>query len=366
MKLVYISELRLPTKNAHGFQIMNMCAAFADEGIEVLLLVPWRKNLLKEEPFDFYGVKRNFAIKKLPAIDLYPFRSIPEKISAFLHLCSFLMAARIYLFFKSFDVLYTREKHVTFLFPYFVYEVHMPEQMQLYGFKPKRVVVLTNYIKDKLQKSGIREKDILVAPDAVDLSLFKGTSKEEARKRLGFPLDKLIVLYWGNFKKWKGIDTLAEAAPLLPEVFVVMVGATKESDLARIKKKTENLGNVLVGGFKPQTELPWYLAAADVLVLPNSARDENSRLYTSPLKLFEYMAAERPIVSSDLPSLREVLNHRNATFFKPDSARSLSEAVLTLLANPELQRKLAHQAREDVKEYTWGKRAGKIIDFLNR
>ena len=366
MKLVYLSELRLPTRNAHGFQIMNMCAAFADEGIGVLLLVPWRKNLLKENPFDFYGVKHNFAIKKLPAIDLYPFRFIPEKISAFLHLLSFLISARIYLFLESFDVLYTREKYAALFFRNFVYEVHMPEQMHIRWFKPKKIVVLTHYIKDKLKTSGIREEDILVAPDAVDLTLFQGLSKEEARKRLGFPLNKPIVLYWGNFKKWKGVDTLAEAVPLLPEAFVVMVGATKETDLKRIQEKVRRYKNVLVEGFKSHDKLPMYLASADVLVLPNTAKDENSRLYTSPLKLFEYMAAERPIVSSDLPSLREVLNNRNAAFFKPDSAKNLSETILMLLAHPKLGKELARQARQDVLEYTWDKRARRIIDFLNQ
>lgn len=364
MKLIYLSELRLPTKNAHGFQIMNMCAAFVGNGAEVLLVVPWRRNLLKGDPFDFYGVERNFTVRKLPAIDLYPFRFIPEKISAFVHLSSFLITARIYLFFKSFDVLYTREKHVALLFPHFIYEVHMPEQMRIRGFKPEKIVVLTNYIKDKLKESGIRNEDTLVAPDAVDTSLFKGISKEEARKRLGFPLDKPIVLYWGNFKKWKGVDILAEAVPFLESALVVMVGGTKESDIARIRAKVKGYANTIVEGFKPHGELPYYLAAADILVLPNSAHDENSRLYTSPLKLFEYMAAERPIVSSDLPSLREVLNDRNAVFFKPDSAKSLSETILMLLAHPELQRRLAKQARDDVEEYTWVKRAKSILNFI--
>jgi len=365
MKLIYLSELRLPTKNAHGFQIVNMCAAFADEGIEVLLLIPWKKNLLKEDPFDFYGAKRNFVIKKLPAIDLYPFRLIPERISAFVHLFSLLISARIYLWFNKYDELYTREKYVALFFKRFTYEVHMPEQMRIRGFKPKKIVVLTNYIKDKLKESGIREKDILVAPDAVKLEMFPKIDKKEAREKLRLTSDKAVVLYWGNFKKWKGVDTLAEAMPFFESVLIVMVGGTKESDVARIRAKVNGYKNVIVEGFKPHKELPWYLAAADVLILPNSAKDENSRLYTSPLKLFEYMAAGRPIVSSDLPSLREVLNNRNAVFFKPDSAKSLSETTLTLLTHPELQEKIASQARTDVEGYTWDKRARKIIDFLS-
>ena len=365
IKICYISQFRLPTKNAHGFQIMNMCAAFADEGVEVLLLVPWRKNLLKGDPFDFYNLPRSFEIKKIFAIDLYPFRFIPEKISAFLHLFSFLISARVYLWFCRYDVFYTRERYATLFFRNFVYEVHMPEQMRLYGFKPRKIIVLTNYIKEELVRSGVSEDKILVAPDAVKLEMFPKISKEVARKKLGFLGDKPIALYWGNFKKWKGVDTLAEAVPFLESMLVVMVGGTKESDITRIREKVKGYTNAVVEGFKLQKELPWYLAVADVLVLPNSAKDENSRLYTSPLKLFEYMAAERPIAASNLPSLREVLNNKNVVFFKPDSAKNLSETILILLAHPELQKKLAEQARADVEEYTWDKRARKILNFIS-
>ena len=321
---------------------------------------------MKDDPFDFYHVPKNFKIQKVPAIDLYFLRFVPEKISSFVLLFSFLISARIYLWFHKGDALYTREKYAALFFKNFIYEIHMPEQMRFHGFKPKKVIVLTNYIKSELVRLGISGDKILVAPDAVNLEMFSKVSKEEARKRLGLPLDKSIVLYCGNFKVWKGVDTLAEAASLLPDVLVVMVGATKESDLKRIQEKVRGCENVIVEGFKSPEELPVYLAAADVLVLPNTAKDENSLLFTSPLKLFEYMAAGRPIIASDLPSLREILDNSNAIFFKPDLAKSLSETTLTLLAHPELQERLANQALKDVEEYTWDKRAKSVMDFLKK
>ena len=341
-----------------------MCSAFSRSGIEVELVVPWRFNLLKDEPFGFYGLKHTFAVKKIPAIDLYPLRFIPERISNFVHLFSFLILVRIYLWFKKFDVLYTREGAAAIFFPHLVYEIHMPEQMSAPSLVPNKIIVITSYIKEELIKRGLKSGDVLVAPDATDPTLFGKVSREQARRELGFPTDKPIVLYWGNFKPWKGVDTLAEAASKLQDEFVVIIGATKESDLNRIKEKTAKLSNVLVKGFQPPEDMPKYLAAADVLVLPNSAKDENSLLYTSPLKLFEYMAAERPIVASDLPSLREILNNRNAVFFKPDSPESLATTVKMLLSHEELRETLARQARKDVLEYTWDKRAKKILDFL--
>lgn len=366
MKLVYLSTLRLPTRNAHGFQIMNMCAAFAEKGVEVLLLVPWRKNLLKTDPFDFYQVHRSFKIKKLFAIDLYPLRFIPERVSGFLHLLSFLITARIYLFFKSFDVLYTRENFSRFFFKNYIYEIHMPEQVKFGIFRPKKIIAISNHIRNELMKLGFSDKNILVAPDAVNLALFSNMNKEEARRQLKLPLDKKIVMYWGNFKMWKGIDTLAEAVKYLNNFFVVMVGATKETDLARIKMAVKDYNNVLVEGFKNQDLLPTYLASADVLVLPNTAKDENSRLFTSPLKLFEYMASGRPIVASDLPSLREILNDKNAVFFKPDDPESLSRAIEDIARNESKRESIANQARKDVEKYTWDNRAKSIVNFINQ
>lgn len=366
MRLVYLNGLRLPTKNAHGFQVMNMCSAFSRLGVGVELLVPWRFNLLKEELFGFYGLKPTFKVKKLPAIDLYPLRFVPERISNFVQLFSFLVSARIYLWSKKFDILYTREGFAALFFPSLIYEIHMPEQMCAPSIVPKKIVVITKYIKDELVRRGLKPEDILVAPDATDPELLGKIGKEEARKTLGFPGNKKIILYWGNFKPWKGVDTLAEAAQKLRDEFVVIVGATKELDLNRIREKTAKLSNILVKGFQPPEELPKYLAAADVLVLPNSAKDENSLFYTSPLKLFEYMAADRPIVASDLPSLREILNNRNAVFFKPDSPESLATTIKMLLSHDELQKQLARQAREDVEEYTWDKRAKKILDFMKK
>ncbi len=364
MKLAYLSLLRVPTRNAHGFQIMNTCHALSRVGVEATLLVPLRSNLLKEEPFKFYNLPRSFKIQTLPALDLYSLRFVPEKISNLMLKISFLISARFYLWFNHFDVIYTRESGVGLLFKNFVSEIHMPEQFSFLGFKPKKLVVINNHIKERFLKLGFYEEEILVSPDAVDLDKFSKIGKEEARKKLGLFHDKKMILYWGNFKNWKGVDTLAEAAKLLPELTICLVGGTKDSDIERIKNKVRGLNNVLVEGFKDQSEAPYYMASADVLVLPNTAQDENSQHFTSPLKLFEYMAAEKPIVSSDLPSLREILDEESAVFFNPDDPESLAESIRSIIEDGERASKISKNARIKVENYTWIKRAEDLIDFL--
>ena len=107
-----------------------------------------------------------------------------------------------------------------------------------------------------------------------------------------------------------------------------------------------------------------YLAAADVLVLPNTARTRMSERYTSPLKLFDYMAAHRPIVASDLPSLRDILTHENAILVGPDDASALRDGIRKILDDKAFGVQLAERAFEDVHRYTWQKRAAKILHFL--
>jgi len=121
-----------------------------------------------------------------------------------------------------------------------------------------------------------------------------------------------------------------------------------------------------VVGRRPHGEIPIWLRAADVLVLPNTARENISKYYTSPVKLFEYMASGRPIVASDLPSVKALVDERMAVFFEPDNPKDLADKIHWVLENPQDAQNLALLAQEEVLRYTWDKRAGCIIEFIEQ
>ncbi|TSC55295.1 MAG: group 1 glycosyl transferase, partial [Parcubacteria group bacterium Greene0416_79] len=237
-RLFYIANIRMPTERAHGIQVVKMCEAFANAGVSVELVVPSRLNSLQRDPFEYYGVKKNFEITRLPVLDTVSFGRVGFWFESFL----FFSAARLYLGGKEGRV-YTREEAVGLFFRDIFLELHtIPRSAGLLRkriWRKARVLfVITHLLKNELAREGIDPQKIKVVPDAVDLAQFDiPVSKEEARKRLGLPIDKRIILYTGSFflYDWKGVDVLLEAAEQIKDLkfkisalFVLVGGSDKE------------------------------------------------------------------------------------------------------------------------------------------
>jgi glycosyltransferase involved in cell wall biosynthesis len=242
------------------------------------------------------------------------------------------------------------------------------------GFLAKAVnnfVFVTNNLKDSyVKKFNCFFKRILVFPDAVDLNIFNlNIGKEEARKELNLPQDKKILLYTGRFKTMdmdKGIADILKALKILGNniIFLAIGGSKRDiaeyEDSARregIPDRTRFIGNV------DQGVLATYQKACDSLLMPFPFT-QHFAYYMSPLKMFEYMASQRPIIASDLPSVREILNENNSLLVKPGDPEDLAMGIEKILNNKELSEKISKQAFLDVQQYTWERRVKKILDFI--
>ena len=383
MKLIYIANLRLPTEKAYGIQIAKTCEAMADLGCSVTLLCPFRISKVKDEFFNCYGIKRNFVFKKIFAPDFYLPGFLNKIAFGLKSLCSALVLV-LYALVEGADIFYTRDDLVAYIFSFFkkniIFEGHRfsNKRKVLYSRFKKinlKIIVISQGLKDDFINFGIQESNLLIARDGADLDLFNiEMTKEEARNKHGLPLDKKIVMYSGHLFEWKGANTLLETAKLISnfefrisnsdDILFVFVGGTYY-DVQKFKQRAKDLNNVLILSHKPYDQIPALLKAADVLVLPNSSKEEISNRYTSPLKLFEYMASGRPIVASSLPSITEILNYENAVLVKPDDAHSLMEGVRKLLDDSLFGVELAKKGFEDVQNYTWQNRAVLVLNFLS-
>lgn len=366
-RLVYIANVRLPTERAHGIQVMKMLEAFSLSGVEAELLVPKRMNHIKADPFEYYNVKRIFKIVKLPCLNLIYF--YPSHFSLLLQTLTFLISAKLYLLFRRYDILYTREQLTGIFFKNFVLELHSwPKRVTKIHKKiwrrAKALVVLTGFIRQNLVATYIKGEKILVAPDGVDLTQFSAIeTKESSRESLNLTQDKKIVLYAGHLYDWKGVHVLAQAAQKIKDTTTIFIGGNPDH-VQDFSKLYEGTKEILILGPKLHQDVPVFMRSADVLVLPNSAGKDISRLYTSPMKLFEYMASDRPVVASDLPSIREILDDSTAYFFEPDNPADLARAIEYVLTHKEEAEKKSEKSFNKVKEYTWEKRAQKILGFI--
>jgi glycosyltransferase involved in cell wall biosynthesis len=171
-------------------------------------------------------------------------------------------------------------------------------------------------------------------------------------------------MFVGGLEKWKGVETVCKAATVLGKdnILVAIIGGTAEE----IKGLRASYPEVLFLGAHPYRELAQNQQAADVLVVPNSAREEISRSFTSPLKLFAHMASGVALAVADVPALKEVVAPTQAFQFISDDPRDLARAVKQALSPAFLSERLskAREAEKRVHDFTWGKRAKRIVEFL--
>lgn len=354
MKISYLTSVRFPNEKANGIQIAKVCESLAAEGVQLTLFIPGRKTQINESPYEYYGVTNNFSIEVKKVFDLIKLGRVGFVLSQVLFGLRTLISTKNTIIISQdewvliWHVLMGRKC---------VYEVHNGRTniaTRVVSSKSELLVANSNGTKRFYVDRGVLDEKIIVCPNGVDLKRFDtNLLQEEARELVGLPKEKKIILYTGHLYDWKGTDTLARSIDMLPpDIIIVFVGGTEE-DIEEFRIKFKN-PRIYFLGHKPNPKIPLYLKAADILVLPNNKIGESEK-FTSPMKLFEYLAVGKPIVASDLPSIREILNEENAFFFTPGDRVSLANVIKFIISQPELSIEKAHQAKIDAKKYTWNR-----------
>jgi glycosyltransferase involved in cell wall biosynthesis len=211
---------------------------------------------------------------------------------------------------------------------------------------------------------------VVISPSGVDLERYENApDPTSARKELDLP-EKITVGYTGHLYPGRGLDLMLELARTNSDIQLLWAGG-EPAAIERWRTRIQRSGveNLQILGFVPNEQLPLIQAACDILLLPHERRVSASSggdiaAFTSPMKLFEYMAAGRTILASDLPVLREVLNEKNAAFAPPGSVDSWNAELRSLVKDEGRRNALAKQAQEDAKKYTWVVRAKKSLDGI--
>lgn len=387
MKILYFADIRFPLERANGIQTMETCHALARRGHDVHLIVRPDTHTPPRDPFEYYGVAADPRL----VVERAPVRGplVARRIGYLAFAAARTLGAR------RADIVMTRDLTVAAMLlrlpsrPPLVYESH--------GYAPEVAAALPTLVStatapaaSKLARLSRRESfvwrradgyvtitsglacaqnarfgarsRVAVVPDGARIAS-AGTGHSAGTRPPG-PLAPCTVAYAGHLYAWKGVDVLLEAIAQVGNVRCVVAGGhAEEPDLARLQALAARLGiesRVTFTGLVSPSEVPDVLARAHVLALPNPASAISTHA-TSPLKLFEYMAAGKAIVASNLPAIREVLAHEvNALLVTPGDPGALAAAITRLGGDPALREALGAAARAAVAEYSWGRRAERL------
>ena len=230
-----------------------------------------------------------------------------------------------------------------------------------------KVIALTDGLKLVLiNRYKVNSEKITVIPSGTNVDLFQPLDPSECRRRFGLPLDSFVVSFLGVLYEHQGVQVLAQAASLLikrkPNMhFLVGGNGPHRETLQEIVGRLGLNSRFCLLGNVPYEEAPAVIGASDICVAPFL----KTRGETSPLKIFDYLAAGRPVIASDLPCLRWIANTSGAVLLvPPEDPEALSNAILILLDNTAQTQKMAEQGKVWVQPYSWREIAKEILSGL--
>ena len=382
MRILYFADIRFPLERANGIQTMETCHALAERGHTVHLVVKPDTHSPARDPFVFYGLAplKPLVIERANA-------PAGAGILARIGYMSFAIG-RAFGAGRA-DAIMTRDLGVASALLQLPRAMRAPIVYESHGYAPDVSAALPDLVataskpsESKLKRLAAREEYVWRHAEGY-VTITRALAGEltrrfGARERLavvpdGVGMPKLaptplpttpVVGYSGHLYAWKGVDVLLRALALVPEARGLIVGGhDQEPDLARMKALSQELGlgdRVTFTGLVEFSQVTAYLVRSMILVLPNPASAISTH-FTSPLKLFEYMAAGRAIVASDLPSIREVVkNNEEALLVEPGNPEAIAAAIKRLIGDRALAERLSRAASAAAVEYTWQRRAEKL------
>lgn len=374
MKIVYLSQSFVPSKAANSVHVMNMAAAFSELGHSVELSVASRKLFDKssQRDFEIYGFDSNlFTLKK----NWFPKLGFAGRLV-------FSIAAALKSVNKNDDLLYSRHPMGLliatkfFSVPYAL-ELHSPpagkmekkiiEQI-IAGKNFLGLVVISDALKRIIMKiyPSLNDQQLIVAHDgAKEFGPVNGKPF-----KLNGATNRINAGYAGHLYSGRGIEVILDAAERLPNINFHIVGGLP-NDVERCKAMVRS-ENVHFYGHQEPAAIPYFLSHMDILLAPYqrkvavSGGGGNSVDWMSPLKIFEYMAAGKSLISSDLPVLREVLrDNDNASLVKCDDVDAWVRQIKILAEDDVLRLRVGASAKKEfLDNYTWKARAGDLVTSL--
>ena len=388
LRILYPVSEGLDLRRARFHQILETTHALARQGCEIDLIVGNNGLDIDRRALPYYGLVRhqNLRIHPVSMLRREGDRFLRVSWNGIFHIAA-LIKIRGLLRQRAYDAIFLRHLNLANFFGHFrkhhslplIFEAHDIFHLTTERKKKERkihalefriyprldgFVTISRGLAEKLREIFNLQVPMAVIPDGVNLDFFGQGSTGKGIKNT----QNNKIIYVGQFYSWKGVGTLIQSVKYLKggEVHLLGGGEEQVQKMSQWAHQLGIAGRVFFHGQVSPLQVREYLAESAVAVLPLT-QDVISAHFTSPLKLFEYMAARVPIVASDLPSTREILTHGvNALLVQPDNPQALAEGIHQILLDREMADRLSRKAYEDVLAYSWDKRAERLILFLRK
>jgi glycosyltransferase involved in cell wall biosynthesis len=235
-----------------------------------------------------------------------------------------------------------------------------------------RIVSVTDKLKDELVKLySVPEEKVIVINNGANTDIFKPLDQEKSREKLKLDNSKKYVCFVGHLAAWQGVEFLIYSAPYIlkecPDVRFLVVGdGVMKEKLLKIASETGVTDKFTFTGRIPYENVPVYINAADVCVAP-FIKDRNSKIGLSALKTYEYLACGKPIVASDIPGVKDLIDLSGGGISVPsENPEELARAVIELISDQKMQNIMGEQGRKYVIEnHSWDGVAKKILGICH-
>lgn len=389
MRLLYLADIRFPLERANGIQTMETCHALAGRGHDVTLGVRADTHRPGRDPFAFYD---------LPVLDRLRIRTVALQGPTALRRAGYLWRAwRWAIEYRDHDVIFTRDLGVAAMVLRLPLSVRPPLVHESHSFAPAVAEALPRLVSGQRRAPVTKRRRLLrregrVWRQADGYIVVPASLRSELEGRFGvrervmtipngtriaperrFAPPRIsatpLAVYAGHLYPWKGVDVLLRTLQGFPELRLLIIGGLpSDTDFLRIQALADDLhvaDRVTFTGLVKRARVPELLATGDVLIIPNVSVSASAD-HTSPLKLFEYLASGKPIVASDLPSIRELLQDgENAVLVAPGDPGALAAGIKRVLDDHALAERISRRAFDQASDFAWARRAERIERLLD-
>ena len=376
MKIAYIAETSITNKSAYTLHVLKMCDAFS-KNHDLILMIPLFKNNLsitKIKNFFLLSSKKKFKIKSM----------LGFKASNFIYRIFFSIKTSYNLKNNNINLIITRSILTSFFLSLFKIHHLLEIHSEMSGLT-KILMINLNFINSKYIKKIIfiskslrkifnieNKKKIIILHDAVDIKNFSQKKKTNKIKNL---------TYTGSFHKGKGVELIIQLANKFSNLTFNLYGEP-------LNKSYNVPKNVRIHGYINYNKVPSKLLDSDLSYkllnagvpshiygmrwirllmgrefIFNQAKNINISNYNSPLKLFEYLAAGRIIVSSKRDGISEILKHNyNSIIVNGFEVKDWEKSIHDIINSKYKLNKIRINSIKTAKNFTWEKRAKMIIN----